>query len=214
MISRLDLYLCFALCMGLAGGGAATAATYDETVVGDLSGSPESPTTWPLDPGANTLIAAAGGLDIDLLHIVVPSNHVLASLTLDSYVDSVQTYSFIGVASGAVWPTGLEYDVDPSYLLGWAHFGVIDEASVGDDLLVPMSTALFSPGFTPPLPAGDYTFVIQDVDFPMSYAMTFNVRLVPEPDWSSPALASTIGVAGVGAVGRRKRPSISRSMRF
>ncbi len=153
------------------------ALTYDESVSPDLSGDTASPTTLALDVGPNVLRGTAGQADLDIFHMSVPAGQSLTSLTLDQYGPGASV-SFIGLAAGIVWPTETFYFVEPEKLLGWAHFGPFTlDAHVGADLLVPMSTAVLSPGFSRPLPAGDYTFLIQDTDTVFGYTMTFNVGL-------------------------------------
>ena len=61
----------------------AHAATYDEAILGDLSGTADAPTPWTLSAGANPLIgtagtnALAGTADFDLVAIEIPVGHQL-----------------------------------------------------------------------------------------------------------------------------------------
>ena len=76
---------------------------------------------------------------------------------------------------------------------GYAHFGTgatnpdgtPPSSTVGVDLLPLMADPSFAPGttgFTPPLAAGTYTFLIQQGNpFTTSYQFDMTVRSVPEP---------------------------------
>ena len=164
----------------------AFAVDYDEGVDGDLSGTPAAPTSLgTLDVGANNLTATSGGGDFDLLTLSIGGGNELASIVLDSY--SGPSVSFTGLQGGTIWTEGLGAAIDASNLLGWAHFG---GAALGTDILDNIGTGAGASGFVPPLPAGDYTFLLQDTGGAVSYDLTFNV--VPEP--------STFVLAGLGCL--------------
>ena len=84
---------------------------------------------------------------------------VLAALGLPFY-ESVNERSFIAVQEGTVFtePTN-PADIDVANLLGYALFG---DATVGGDNLQLIGAGEGAQGFTGPLPAGDYTFWIQE----------------------------------------------------
>jgi hypothetical protein len=151
------------------------AANYDESEMPDLSDDADHPTTLSLDPGGNTVMGNAGFGDFDLIHITIPAGDSLSSLTLNSYQNPITFASFVGVVTGTTWTAGFDFDVDPTKLLGWVHIGATGAGGVGNDLLVPMSTAPQTPGFQRPLVAGDYVFLIQDTDNTIGYSMTFNL---------------------------------------
>jgi hypothetical protein len=153
----------------------ARGADYDESTLADFSGTPASPTTIQLDAGANVVAGSAGAGDFDLLHFSIPIGSALESLTLSSYINPFNAVSFIGLSSGAVWQAGLDFDVDPTKLLGWNHIAATGSSGIGSDLLIDMSVAPFTPGFARPLPPGDYTLLVQDTDNVVSYALTFNL---------------------------------------
>jgi hypothetical protein len=150
------------------------ATSYNEANSPDLSDSPSAPTPFPLTVGANTLTGTAGFGDFDLVHITVPAGNTLASLVLDNYSNPFNAVSFVGLAAGATWQAGLDFDVDPTYLLGWAHISASGSTGIGHDLLIPMSTSI-PPGFQRPLAAGEYSLLIQDTDNTVGYSLTFNV---------------------------------------
>jgi opacity protein-like surface antigen len=177
---------------------AVDAANYDESVLGDVSSIPATPSTWNLEAGANVLKGSAGASsDYDLLTFVIPAGHRLDTLFLDEH--QIQGYaSFLGIQSGATWTAGLGWSVDGTKLLGWDLF---DAGSVGTDRLpqIALNGNTEAQQFTPPLGSGTYTLLLQDVQTPFSYQFTFNVSEVPEP--------TTLGLAAIGllAMGRMAR---------
>lgn len=168
--------------------GIAVAANYDESVNGDLSGVTATPTTWALGDGANVLKGAAGNGDYDIVHFNVPVGHQLNSLYLDAY-SNLSPQSFLGLQSGSTWTAGTGGMVNGGALIGYVLF---DTGMIGANLLpdIGINGGAFGAGFTPPLPTGDYTFLVQDTQTPFSYQFTFNVAAVPEP--------ATISLAALG----------------
>jgi hypothetical protein len=169
--------------------GIAAAANYDESVNGDLSGVGATPTSWALDAGANVIKGTAGtSSDFDIVHINVPVGHQLSSLYLDAY-SNLSLQSFLGVQSGSTWTAGTGGAVNGGALIGYVLF---DTGLIGADMLPDIGTngMAFGTGFTPPLPTGDYTLLIQDTQTPFSYEFTLNVAVVPEP--------ATISLAALG----------------
>lgn len=153
----------------------AIGADYDESVLGDLSGTPASPTAIQLNAGANAVIGSAGAGDFDLIQFSIPTGSALQSLTLSNYVNPFNAVSFVGLGAGSTWQAGLDFDVDPAKLLGWNHISATGSSGVGADLLIDMSVAPSTPGFDRPLASGDYTLLVQDTDNVVSYALTFNL---------------------------------------
>ena len=153
------------------------AVIHDESVNGDLSGDRFNPTTYSLSFGVNSLHATTSGTDLEYVTLIVPPGYQLASIVVVSYV-SANGIAFIGVQSGT---TFTEDPINPNVanLLGWAHFGT-DFGSVGQDILDDMGMGFGAIGFTPPLPAGPYTYWIQQFDFdPTTYQLDFSVALAP-----------------------------------
>jgi hypothetical protein len=195
-----------ALLAWCSGANVANAATYDEAIHGDLSGTAAAPTPWVLAAGANSLVGTAGANalagtdDFDLVAIEVPAGHQLDSITLVSYVNpDVFAMSFIGLQAGSPWLDGFGFDIAGYWLMGWTH---IQTPMAGVDLLPLIQSHANPPEFTLPLPSGVYTMLLEDVDLTISYSLLYNVSAVPEPG-SITLLATSI--VGVTALRRRRR---------
>ena len=194
----------------------ALAATYNEGVSGDLSNNQASPTPLSLTLGSNSIIGnvnGSGGDSQDWIALTVPTG-----LEMTSYVNAVysstDSQGFTGFQVGASF-VGSAFTAG-SYA-GYAHFGTgatnsginggAPTTTVGVDLLPLManpSVAAGATGFTPPLGAGTYTFLIQQLGASTNYEFDINVSAVPEP-----ATLGLLGFGGVGAIAalslRRKR---------
>lgn len=186
--------------------GVANAAAYDEAVLGDLSGTPASPTPWVLSAGANPLIgtaganALAGTADYDLVAIEIPAGHQLDSITLVSYTNpDIFAMSFVGLQAGSPWLDGFGFDIVGNWLMGWTH---IQSPMAGVDLLPLIQSHANPPEFSLPLPSGVYTMLLEDVDTTISYSLLYNASAVPEP---GSAGLLTMAAAGVAVVRRRQR---------
>ena len=193
MTLRKSLFLLVVACATFAFAPELYAISYDEGVNGDLSGTPATPTSWgTLDAGGNTLIAAHGAGDFDLLSFSVAPGQALASVVLNSMAGDDR--SFAGMQSGAVWTEGLGFAINAANLLGWTHFGTAEVgvgAGIGDDILDNIGLGANAIGFTPPLPSGTYTILLQETaQVTVGVTMTFNV--VPEP--------TTLGLGLLGLV--------------
>jgi len=107
--------------------------------------------------------------------------------------------SFIGMQAGSqvtVLPTA----TDASGLLGWFHY---DSSDVGTDILPLMGTSGFgSSGFNAPLPAGSYSFWVQELSTGTApYGFNF-ILATPEPaSW----VILLSGLALIAAGAGRKR---------
>lgn len=192
-----------------AAGNVAGASDYDESILGDLSGTPAAPTPWSLEAGANALIgsagtnAAAGIADFDLVSFEVPAGHRLDSITLISYANpDIFAMSFTGLQAGTPWLDSVGFDIAGYWLMGWTH---IQTPMAGVDLLPLIQQHANDPAFTIPLPAGVYTMLFEDVDTIISYAVRYNVSAVPEPGNNGLLATLTTVVATFGRRRRRKR---------
>jgi hypothetical protein len=173
----------------------AKATMYNEAASGDLSNNQAAPTALTLTPGSNSVIGTVngfppGGSDPqDWVSFTIPTGFVMTSYVNSKYV-STDDQGFTGFQfgssfSGDVFTAG-------SYA-GYAHFGTgatnpdgsPPSSTVGVDLLPLMALPSFAPGaagFTPPLAAGTYTFLIQQGNpVSTSYEFDMTVRSVPEP---------------------------------
>lgn len=185
--------------------GPALAAGWDEAVNGDFSNDGLVPTAVSLQPGLTHVLGATGRavtggpVDRDYFTVVVPTGYVLESLVLEDGVSVVGGGSFLGLQAGpqvTVSPTGNS----AAGLLGWTVYTV---DNVGSDLLFTMSLpALGSSGFDVPLPAGTYSFWVQETGVGVaSYHFSLSVAAVPE---LPPALGLLGGLALLAAVKRRR----------
>jgi len=189
----------------------AKAILFDETVSGDLSNNPAAPTALTLTPGSNSVIGTVNGFGNgdpqDWVSFTIPTGFVMTSYVNSKY-DSTDPQGFTGFQSGS------SFSGDPFAALsyaGYAHFGTgatnpnTPLSTVGVDLLPLMADPSFAPGttgFTPPLAAGTYTFLIQQGnDFTTSYQFDMNVRSVPEPGSS----LCLLGVGGLAILALQRR---------
>jgi hypothetical protein len=184
---------------GLAGlSGAQAGTAWDEAVDGDFSNLGTSPSGVTLAPGANIVRGSTGRnsgvVDRDYFTFTLPAGWqldtvmVLPGTTFASESDA----GFIAVQAGpqvTVNPTG----GSPEGLLGWLHYSQND---IDTDILGLMGIGFGASGFSSPLPAGPYSFWIQNTSSGVSaYHLDFGVSVVPEP----PVLAlMAAGVAGLG----------------
>lgn len=176
----------------------AGAASYSESVDGDLSGTPAAPTAWTLDVGANNLTGRAGLIagtsdyDYDLVAITIPAARQLNSIELTHY-ENVDPFGFgfIGIQVGSPWLDTVGPAVSGAFLMGYTH---IEPVLEGGDVLSKMQEHSADPPFPIPLGPGTYSLLIQDIELAYDYTMTFNVSGVPEP--SSAALLALGGIMG------------------
>lgn len=175
-----------------AGALAQTGVTYTESIHGDLSNDRLHPTPLSLAPGANTISGAFGRSpvpdvpDLDYLTVTIPAGSQLSSLVLLN-ANVGGAYSFIGVHPGA--QVSIPYTTsNPAPLLGWTHFGNADQ---GQDILPAIGAGAGAQHFTPPLPAGTYTFWIMELDTAesRSYSFQFNLTAAPPPPPPPPPAA-------------------------
>ena len=167
----------WALAAGLLLAPAAKANTWDEGTNGDLSGDRLAPSSLALSAGDNLLTGTTVAGDIDYLTVTVPVGYALSQLNLLSFA-STDDLAFIGVQAGSTFtqpPTG----TDVTQLLGWAHFG----PTAPLPYLATLGTSPGAIGFTGPLPAGPYTFWIQQAGAQqVAYSWNFVVAsAAPEP---------------------------------
>ena len=173
----------------------AKAIIFDEAVSGDLSNDKAAPTALTLTPGLNSVIGTVAGFPPagsdpqDWVSFTIPTGFVMTSYVNSKY-GSEDDQGFTGFQVGSSF-SGDEFTA--GNYAGYAHFGTgatnpdgtPPSSTVGVDLLPLMANPSFAPGatgFTPPLAAGTYTFLIQQGDpSTTSYQFDMTVRSVPEP---------------------------------
>jgi hypothetical protein len=177
---------------------------YNESVSGDLSNSGLTPTLLTVSLGPNDLFGTTGKtgtvVDRDYFTFTVPQGLELTAITV---LPGTQTLgplgdSFIGIESGPE-VTVSTAATDATGLLGWFHY---DTGDIGVNILPLMGTSgLGSTGFTTPLPAGTYSFWVQEGNVgTVPYGLEFTVA-TPEP--ASWTMLLTGMAALVGKTARR-----------
>lgn len=153
---------------------------YNELSQGDLSGNHLAPTgPFVLGPGSHRLVGELTGFgeptfDRDFFSITIPAGYELTSITLDAY-DSIDFASFMAFGPGSVLPFNPS-GASPSDPTGWLLFG---PDTVGQDMLEFMAQT--TGAFTPPLPAGTYTFWVQQTGEYTLYEASWVVQPIPGP---------------------------------
>ena len=88
--------------------GSGRAATYNESVNGQLSSNYMAPTVFAVTPGKNTIAGNIGGMAAiyDYVTFTVPAGYFLSSLTLDSFTTNGNGagVSFFAIAPGIQFP--------------------------------------------------------------------------------------------------------------
>ena len=186
---------------------------WNESINGDLSNNQAAPNAFTLSLGTNSVIGSVGTPDNqDWIALTVPAGDVLSSLILKSYT-STDAQGFTGMQSG---PSFVGSIFTQANYLGYAHFGTgATNGSlpatnlVNADLLPimadnsPTGTSPGAQGFTPPLPAGTYTFLIQQTGSAnTAYQFDYNVSVAPEP---SGLLVTALGSGMLIVVTRGRR---------
>ena len=209
-------FFVIAICALFSAAPVRAGTIYKEAISGDLSDNPAAPTALTLTPGLNSVIGTVagfpqfGGTDPqDWVTFTIPVGFVMSSY-VNAQFHSTDDQGFTGFQFGS------SFSGDPfaagSYA-GYAHFGTAatnpdgtpPSSTVGVNLLPLMANPAFAPGstgFTPPLGAGTYTFLIQQGDpATTDYRFNMSVRSVPEAGSSMCLLG--IGVLATLALRRR-----------
>ena len=212
---------CAAICVLLAT-ALAKATIYREAVSGDLSDDKTTPTALTLTPGFNLVSGTVAGFPIfggtdpqDWVSFTIPAGYVMISYVNAKYVAG-DGQGFTGFHSGSSFPGGMDSEFDAANYTGYAHFGTAAQnpdmnpttsSTVGVNLLPLMADQNFAPGTTNPtfpLPAGTYTFLIQQGDpTPTHYQFNMTLRPVAAPEPGSSLCLLGIGSLGLLALRRR-----------
>lgn len=168
----------------------AVTVVWNESVNGTLSANQAAPTAINLPPGVDAIIGTVngnGGKANDWVALTIPGGFQLSSDVLASYV-STDAQGFTGFQAGSTF-VGSAFTAG-SYA-GYSHFGTGATNTsepltnlVGTDLLPLMANPAVSvgaTGTTDPVPAGTYTFNIQQLGASTNFEFDFGVTAVPEP---------------------------------
>ena len=172
---------------------------YDEAVGGDISDSPANPLTLALAEGETQLSAATGDGDQEYVTVNVPEGFQLESLVLASY--SPNDVGFIGVQEGTTYTEPLDDSAVRENILGYTLFGT--PRQIGTDILDEIGNGLNAQGFDGPLPAGDYTFALQQLGAESGYTLAFNVTEATVMENTAPVATDddyTVAIPGVEGV--------------
>ncbi len=180
--------------LAFAASSVATASLFhDESINGDLSNNRLAPTAYALALGTNSLIATSVQGDREYVALTIPAGLSLSALLMMSYVGT-DGVAFAGVQAGPQMTVDPD-SFSPAGLLGWSHFGSFMFPN-GTNFLPQMGTGFGADGFTPPLPAGTYTFWIQQAGTePCTYQLDF--VLTPAP--------GTVALFGMGWIASLRR---------
>lgn len=203
---RIALPLALAALGGAAQAGSVPAAGWNEDANGDLSGNHLAPTFISLLEGGVTNVVGKTGrplagadVDRDYFTFTVPAGFELSSLTVLAGTVPLINVGFIALMNGSSFTV----PPDTQSAEGLLGFALYSENDIGMDILPAMAIpALGSSGFTPPLPAGSYSFWVQETGVGVAtYGFGFAVTPVPEP---ATALTLLAGLALLAAAVKRR----------
>lgn len=193
-----------ALSVILLAAGAAQAGGWNEAIDGDLSNNYLAPTPiYTLGLGPNLIAGTTGQspdnvVDRDYFSFTVPAGHELTGLWVLAGTEPIGFGSFIGFSAGSVVGVGPE-EFTAEGLLGWTLY---NGEQVGTNLLVSMNTTeQGSSGYTLPLPAGTYSFWVQEGSYGTG-TYNFDLRIAAVPEAPTAVLAL---IGGLGLLAARRR---------
>ncbi len=181
----------------------AYAASYVESVNGDLSTLPGAPTFISLDLGTNTVSGTvqASTDTRDYFSFTILPSQTLTGIFLLSYTDvnagTTGNRGFIHIDDGlsSILP------VSGTALLGGNHLDRSVYPLATTNVLANLATApLAGSGFTAPLGSGSYTINVQQTG-PQLTAYSLSLVVVPEP---SVAVLMLVGLCSAVGIRRRK----------
>ncbi|TAE78466.1 MAG: PEP-CTERM sorting domain-containing protein [Verrucomicrobia bacterium] len=166
-----------------------SAATYSESIDGELSNDFIEPTPVAMDLGSNLLTGglAGGENDVDLFRFSVPVGHHLAAIRILGFTGGGGG-SFLGIQSGvelSASPVPSSGFPDP---IGYAIISASD-AAVDRDVLPTIASGPPFQGVAA-LSAGNYVGWLNETGLASTYQIEFVIAAVPEPTaWSAISLA-------------------------
>jgi hypothetical protein len=179
---------------------ASAGVAYDESVSGDLSNDRLVPTAVTVSGGSNWIVGSTGrspaaGVDRDYFTVDVPTGFVLSDIIEVAGTTAGGNFSFFGMEAGN------QLTLDPATttatgLLGWTHY--VSAASDMDIFPTLGTPSMGSTGFSGSLPAGNYSFWIQDSN-PGSVPYTFDLEL-SQAVGTAPDSSPTILLEGLALV--------------
>lgn len=184
-----------------------------ESASGDLSSDPLDPTVVALSPGSNAIEGTSGftstGFDRDFFTVTIAPGALLSAIVPGPNTQVGGGASFLGLQAGDAITVDPDTVLSGAALLGWHIYSSSDK---GTNILDELGSGPDKIGFSGPLPAGTYTFWVQELAPrlfpedpypPYPYQFDFTVTAVPEP--STPALMGTGAILLVLALARRGR---------
>ena len=182
-----------------------------QSVSGDLSNSGLAPTAVSVGSGSNWIIGSTGrpptaGPDRDYFTIDVPPGFVLSDIVEVAGTVAGGNFSFFGMETGNQL-TVASNAVDATGLLGWTHYV---SAAADVDIFPALGTpSMGSTGFSGPLPAGSYSFWIQDFNVgavPYTFDLELSQTVGTAPDSSPTILLEGLAIVALaGLIISRKK---------
>ncbi len=186
--------VCAVLVLALGLPGVAAAATiWDESVDGNLSTDPNAPTPIVFAAGNNVISGSVGGpgnVGDYITFTFAPDQGLTGLLLLEFASQMGDSRGFNGINEG---PTSfIPSPVTQDNFLGGNHVNAFE---AGTDILPRLATTpLVGAGFTIPLGAGTYSYLIQQTGADLtSYSLEFQVVPVPAAVW---LFGSALGLLG------------------
>jgi len=200
--------------------------TWDEAIDGDRSNDFAAPTDLGvLVTGSNTVSGETdpgdiiefvdgdpyfSNLDVDLWTVTVPEGRILDRVNLTAF--TAMATEFLGGALGTgAWfaieaGTEITDPTSPAALTGGTVVGLLTGVQPGDDVLEELGAGDWVPNtFSGSLPAGAYTFWIQEGPTESTYTFDLQVSPIPEPSTVHLSLLG-LGVLVLSQARRRRKP--------